>query len=351
MEHTAFVAKKARGKKGPHIAARIQCVKFLRAIPIPARLSQRQRKNIARRHASTKVESVCRVKEEDVGPVRFYDVDAEDKPALDGTEVKLDISTLRRIEASHKTEHVVVLGRDGSDGEPQFICAKLSSRECAEINTGKWEKMLNTFSTVLKKKPCAKRGKTKVADYKHYVCAGFRKDPLGKDVSKYAYKPTVNPETCDALDDELAWCSEQLEAISRRAFARKDLKSFRALQSKFGLPRVGDDVHGVATQFAIGLNYSSLNHTDDDFFYTTLAVARKSGPPPTTETERLLLQFFCFPDYGIAIPLREGDILVFNPLVGHGCSNPRTADSLIFSCYVSSKTVCTRASVKKDGVL
>jgi hypothetical protein len=54
-----------------------------------------------------------------------------------------------------------------------------------------------------------------------------------------------------------------------------------------------------------------------------------------------ILYHFCFPTFGIAIPMKSGDIIMFNPLVPHCATNPRTATAMIYSAYVSNKTCNT----------
>ena len=113
------------------------------------------------------------------------------------------------------------------------------------------------------------------------------------------------------------------------------LEQLHKVRSVIKLPLVGNQKEiGIATQFSIGLNYWSPVHTDDDFFYTILSCLCSSDAD-----DNEILYYFYFPDYGIKIPLRSGDIIVFNPLIRHCCSNPRQRDAYIFSAYVSEKTV------------
>ena len=58
------------------------------------------------------------------------------------------------------------------------------------------------------------------------------------------------------------------------------------------------------------------------------------------EKDSEILNYFCFPEYGYAVALRHGDILLFNPLVEH-CDSSKRVDHDVFCCslYVKSKLV------------
>ena len=65
------------------------------------------------------------------------------------------------------------------------------------------------------------------------------------------------------------------------------------------------------------------------------------GPDKTHSfyTEDDVAFFFVFPEYGKAIPMRHGDILLFNPSVVHCASEPQFNDVHSFALYTSQKTV------------
>jgi hypothetical protein len=101
---------------------------------------------------------------------------------------------------------------------------------------------------------------------------------------------------------------------------------------------------GLATALAIGVDYWSKSQTDSDYYFTSL-----SALSPGSEQHGDDLYYFCFPGYKVAVPIRSGDVILFNPLVTHCCSNPRYRGSYIFSCYVSKKTVLTQAANELDA--
>ena len=76
-----------------------------------------------------------------------------------------------------------------------------------------------------------------------------------------------------------------------------------------------------AKTFSIGRNYWSQSHVDNDFYFTRLTVLAPEDTPHSRYTG-IVIYYFVFPCYKVRIPLRSGDVLMFNPLVAHSCSNP-----------------------------
>ena len=74
-----------------------------------------------------------------------------------------------------------------------------------------------------------------------------------------------------------------------------------------------DEVFGGV---ACGKNVFLSSHKDDDAFYSISSVVAAPGVP-----ENKVLCCFTFPACGVAVALRSGDILVFNPQVHHSVSS------------------------------
>ena len=75
-------------------------------------------------------------------------------------------------------------------------------------------------------------------------------------------------------------------------------------------------------------------HDDDDFSYSIMS-------PQMEHLSNKVVMYFCFPSLGIAVPLRPGDVLIFNPRTFHGASSRcRDADEIYCtSVYLKSKVV------------
>jgi hypothetical protein len=115
----------------------------------------------------------------------------------------------------------------------------------------------------------------------------------------------------------------------------KSKSKFDDLKDKYQIPPAFETAK-VPTQIAVGTNYWSCVHIDDDYYYTTLSCL---SPVPN---DRSILFYFVFPSYKVAVPMRSGDVMIFNPSVFHCCTNPTKKGVHIFSLYVSAKTCNTQ---------
>ena len=104
---------------------------------------------------------------------------------------------------------------------------------------------------------------------------------------------------------------------------------------------------GFVTALAVGEHYWSIAHTDRDFYFSVLSALSAS-----THDIGTVLHYFIFPEYKIMIPIKSGDILLFNPTGLHSCSNPSLRNSILLSSYVSRQTVLVaETSHEKSKVL
>lgn len=85
---------------------------------------------------------------------------------------------------------------------------------------------------------------------------------------------------------------------------------------------------------AYGKNVYLSMHDDDDFTYSVVI-------PHMEEVSEKVVLYFCFPTLGIAVPLRPGDMLIFNPQTIHGISSRCRKEDEIYctSIYLKSKVV------------
>jgi hypothetical protein len=93
-------------------------------------------------------------------------------------------------------------------------------------------------------------------------------------------------------------------------------------------------------QVAISRNVALNCHTDDDFFLSCLTVAVDEKAYRIKNCEPV--QYFAFPEDGVAIALRPGDILIFNSRIPH-CITSRANvggdDVLVCSLYLKTALV------------
>ena len=85
---------------------------------------------------------------------------------------------------------------------------------------------------------------------------------------------------------------------------------------------------------AVGRNVFLNVHKDADYFWTLITVV--ADEPPTQDGP--IICYMCFPTLGTAVALRNGDLLMFNPLVPH-CVSTRcdgTKEAYCISMYMKS---------------
>ena len=84
---------------------------------------------------------------------------------------------------------------------------------------------------------------------------------------------------------------------------------------------------------------------DEDFFYSLTTVASEQGVQDNDQymMDAAICNYFTFAEQGIAVALRPGDMLIFNPLYHH-CLSSRTAryendDVFCLSLYLKTAVV------------
>ena len=87
---------------------------------------------------------------------------------------------------------------------------------------------------------------------------------------------------------------------------------------------------------AFGCNVFLPCHTDSDFTMSMAQIHLKGKA--TYELDDDIVVYFCFPTLGVAIPLRPGDLLLFNSLIPHCLSSRCRQDDEIYSLATYLKT-------------
>ena len=226
----------------------------------------------------------------------------------------------------------LVVGED-SDGQELFLCLRVPARRSQELSKYhcRWRKKLRKIMGL---KPNCRRGAARQGSSKRLVFFGWRKNPQDTEIGEYAFKQGTSEKDARDANCFIGEMAERLERVAHKFVSPADLAHMDSLKKTCGIPGISGDC--ICTQFSIGLDYWSPMHDDDDFFWCVLSTLTLDEAKPDE-----IIHWFVFPDYDIAVPLCSGDIIIFNPLVLHGCTNPRMHGSLIFSAYVSAKTVAT----------
>ena len=104
----------------------------------------------------------------------------------------------------------------------------------------------------------------------------------------------------------------------------------------------GVSSHSIWGSLACGRNYYLNSHVDEDFFYSLTTVASEHGLQEDIDRYSMdadVCNYFTFAEQGIAVALRPGDMLIFNPLYHH-CLSSRT------SIYESDDVFCLSLYLK-----
>jgi len=81
---------------------------------------------------------------------------------------------------------------------------------------------------------------------------------------------------------------------------------------------------------AFGKNVFLSCHLDEDSFYSVVTIEKRVKEAPYGMEDPIIV-YFCFPEYGVKVGLRPGDVLMFNPRVMH-CVSSAVAESLEYYC-------------------
>lgn len=246
------------------------------------------------------------------------------------------------VDSQEESASIAVFGKkNGNGGLNDFLFYKASNRQRADLNQV-WPEIRELMPKAMKRKPDVARGKQSGAVCKRYTCYGHRKDPKGRGLGEYAFKALGkhdNHHSDAKISDAFKELSGALGQITNR-FGRYffEAQLMDELRRSIGLPSFSNG--DKATQFSVGVEYWSVAHRDDDYYHTTLSCLSSKE----TDHEKILY-YFVFPSYKLAVPMKSGDILFFNPAELHCCSNPSTDQAVIFSSYVSAKTFNTQYAV------
>jgi hypothetical protein len=92
------------------------------------------------------------------------------------------------------------------------------------------------------------------------------------------------------------------------------------------------------TAFAMAMNCAFPLHKDEDYFMGIVGILGSAGYHMDDSQQSSVLQYFCFPTVGTAVALRNGDLLLFNPLPHHCLSSKATKTENVISTSLYLKT-------------
>ena len=229
------------------------------------------------------------------------------------------------------------IARDAINGS--FIVAKLSPRQARHLAGKKnyhWRTVRTVAQLIKENKPNVVRGDRNSGYNNHYSCFGWRKEQRRSgELGEYSFNTSSPSSTRTAINSEISKLVQRMEtAADCFTNTSNEKQTFLSIKEALHLPTVADRC--CSTQFSVGYNYWSKVHSDDDYFFTHLSCIAED---PQRHND--VLYYFVYPEYKLMVPLKSGDLIVFNPTEKHSCSNPQHPGAYIFSAYVTTKTVMT----------
>jgi len=188
---------------------------------------------------------------------------------------------------------------------------------------------------------------------------GKTRIPVAEDNGKYTtvgLKPNRGwtgiteswPSTLSIVDKAtIIKLMTRCEEVAKGYLASNELRGLKIAQLLGGWQEIsGVASHPIWGSLACGKNYYLNSHTDEDFFYSLTTVASECGLRQDIDRyciDAKVCNYFTFAEQGIAVALRPGDMLIFNPLYHH-CLSSRTSpyeteDVFCLSLYLKTAVV------------
>ena len=189
------------------------------------------------------------------------------------------------------------------------------------------------------------RGKTRITvaeDNGKYTTVGLKPNRGSTGITEFWPKKLSQKER-DTIRKLMSRCEE----VAKGYLPSKELRGLRIAQLLGEWPEIsGVSLRPIWGSLACGKNYYLNSHVDEDFFYSLTTVASEHGIQQDMDRYRMdakVCNYFTFAEQGIAVALRPGDMLIFNPLYHH-CLSSRTSfyesdDVFCLSLYLKTAVV------------
>ena len=172
-----------------------------------------------------------------------------------------------------------------------------------------------------------------------YCCVGAkpRRNAVGVEPGHYKMEFGVESRDWDCVVKAISKCEHAFDNIAGSDVIRRIRESRRVVNwecAKLSTGRESRIYNGVA----FGLNVHLRAHIDHDFTYS-LIQAHIDGVQYGLDDP--IVCYFCFPERGIAVPLKPGDFLLINALEYHCVSSRCNGEQRVFcmSSYLKTAVV------------
>ncbi len=364
VQHKPFRIQEAVSETGPEVEQRKRVIEVYATADQPGafqNLDQNKRRHGRAEKVKDSMVIILCEQDEEILPLGkqhnliYYIDDTEgakaERPRIrDYYWVPATVSSLKVLDdAEHRESGFMLYSKADELGRRQLICYKLSETQRSKITTKKWEGHYIVLKEAFETQPDNPRGTRKIGQFLRYIMYGWHQQRLTRLIAEYVTKPLTEKEK---EDEEKKTAHEakvgqvrvgmkkfmkEMENVGLIAVAEKDISIQNKLKQKLNLFRIMRSCwKGRFSQVAIAIGNWSPLHTDDDFFYTLLScycptVATRAG-------REEILFYFLFPSVGMAVPMRNTDILVFNSAFPHCASNPRRDETITVSMFTGAKT-------------
>jgi hypothetical protein len=189
------------------------------------------------------------------------------------------------------------------------------------------------------------RGKTRIPvpeDDGKYVTVGLKPNRNSTGITD-SWPKTLSEHHRKRICRLMSQCEE----VAKGYVSSNEMRGLRIAQLLGEWP----EIEGVASQpiwgsLACGKNYYLNSHLDDDFFYSLSTLASSNGLRQDIDRYTLdveVCNYFAFPEQGIAVALRPGDMFLFNPRYYHSLSSRTSSylnhDVFCLSLYLKTAVV------------
>jgi hypothetical protein len=227
---------------------------------------------------------------------------------------------------------------EGDNGVPAFILIpRQRSLNNAHRNTFTEENALRHLMNSLTNK---NRGLARKAICDKYITIGYH---------ALRNKPGIEPTKLQGLQcqneyNTLLNMVSRAEHVAGSVLPKEVKTAFEVTKEICSIPGLKKIGTGNATKketslwpsVAVSYDYVSNAHDDKDFFLSMLNIVTTEGNKNGKYTMHMpIAQYFVFPEIGLAVALRPGDQLLFNPLFYH-CISTKEFTNYEQHVYVAS---------------
>ena len=244
--------------------------------------------------------------------------------------------TLNVLTKHHKMKKGLEIRRD--DGNPIFIlCERKETLDVTQLTELSANNLIDAFEKAISTSNTMKRGNDILVMGEKYVCVGSATKRAGTGcwTIHHAMKPLEND-----IQDRILNHLKKVEKLFAQNLPTNVIRQVMSGIELSDAPLFSTTAGGTSLiyqAFAIGKNIYLSGHVDKDFTYSAVTVLKRGE----YTIDDKIIAYFNFPRLGLAIPLKPGDVLFFDPKEPHMISSRCRNDDDIYclSFYLKSNLI------------